>query len=353
MNMRRPSHADGVSPQFGEAERAPSGGRNLQAAEVSAGGPTAPLRQAHDGRLRVLGGACLLLALLIKPIQDRVEARLGQQSIVTDQLYFGSPLAVKKMALGYEGLLADLYWMRTIQYYGRREEAARRPVRYKNLGTLLDITTTLDPDLLDAYRSGSSFLSEPDPMGAGQPHEAIKLLDKGISRHPLEWHLWFDKGFVYFWFLKDMNSAGEVWLAASRLPTAPPWMEGLAAMAFSKSGALETALALWQRQYHESSRADVRENARNHLLSIQVAENLWALEFFLNKCFERTGTFPQRLDGLVRAGLLKYVPSDPLGTPYQYDPKEGKVHLSLQSKVRYLEVPDSYREAYLRRLEER
>jgi len=309
---------------------------------------------AKDGaRALVLPGTCLVLALLIKPVQDRVEAWLGQQSIVTDQLYFGSPLAVKKIALGYECLLADVYWMRTIQYYGRREEAAKRPVRYKNLGTLLDITTTLDPDLLDAYRAGSSFLAEADPIGAGQPLEAIRLLDKGISRHPLEWRLWFDKGFVYFWFLKDFKSAGEAWLAASRLSTAPAWMEGLAAMGLSRSGAVETAKTLWQHQYQESTRADVRENARNHLLSIQVAEDQWTLEFFLNKYREHAGNFPQRLDDLVRAGFLRYIPQDPLGTPYQYDPKEGKVRLGFQTRVRRLEVPEAYRQAYLERLARR
>src|SRR3974377_2183287 len=129
--------------------------------------------------------------------------RLGQQSMFSYELYFGSPAAVKKIALGYDGLVADVYWMGTIQYYGRREEAARRQVRYKNLGRLLDITTTLDPDLLDAYHAGSCFLAEADPVGAGQPYEAIKLLDKGISRHPQEWQLFFDRGFVHFWFTKD------------------------------------------------------------------------------------------------------------------------------------------------------
>jgi len=306
---------------------------------------------ANNGaRARALLGTCVVLALLIKPVQDRVEARLGQQSIVADQLYFGSPAAVKKMSLGYECLLADVYWMRTIQYYGRRGEAAKRPVRYKNLGTLLDITTTLDPDLLDAYRAGSSFLAEADPIGAGQPREAIKLLDKGISRHPLQWRLWFDKGFVYFWFLKDFKSAGEAWLAASRLSTAPPWMEGLAAMGLSRSGAVQTAKTLWQHQYHESNRADVKENARNHLLSIQVVEDLSTLEFFLNKYRERTGSFPQRLDDLVRAGFLRYIPRDPLGTPYQYDPKIGEIRLDPQTKVRRLDVPEAYREAYLERI---
>ncbi len=298
----------------------------------------------------LLLAACAAAALLVKPVQGRIEARLGQQSVVTDQLYFGSAAAVKKMALGYEGLIADVYWMRTIQYYGRREEAARRPVRYKNLGTLLDITTTLDPDLLDAYRAGSNFLSEADPVGAGQPEEGIKLLDRGISLHPEEWRLRFDKGFVYFWFLKDFKAAGNVWAEAGRLATAPPWMASLAAMALSRGGAVDTARALWERQYQESSRADIKENARNHLLSLQVAENIWALEYFLAKYRENTGSFPRRLDDMVAAGLLKYVPRDPLGTPYDYNPRTGTVRLSPQTVVRYLSVPEAYRQAYLERL---
>lgn len=308
-------------------------------------------KPANDGaRAWALLGTCVVLALLIKPIQDRVGARLGQQSIVTDQLYFGSPAAVKKMALGYECMLADVYWMRAIQYYGRRDEAAKRPVRYKNLGTLLDIVTTLDPGMLDAYRAGSSFLAEPDPVGVGQPREAIKLLDKGISHHPLEWRLWFDKGFVYFWFLTDFKSAGEAWLAGSRLSRAPPWMEGLAAMGLSRSGAVETAKTLWQHQYQESNRADVKENARNHLLNIRIAEDLWTMEFLLNKYRERVGDFPQRLDDLVRAGFLRYIPQDPLGTPYLYEPKIGRIRLDPQTKIRRLDVAESYRQAYLERL---
>ncbi len=289
-------------------------------------------------------GVCLICAILIKPMQDHLELRRGESPPDPDILFFNSPAAIKKMALGYDNLLADFYWMRAIQYYGRREEAEKRPIRYKNLSTFLDITTTLDPDILDAYRAGSSFLSEPDPVGAGQPEEGIKLLDKGIRFHPLEWRLLFDKGFIYFWHLKDFRSAGKIWLSASGLPQAPHWIEGLAAMALSKGGAIETARALWQRQYEESDRADVRKNAGNHLISLQVAEELWTLEFLVEAFQKRTGALPRSLEELVRSQPGRYSTVDPLGTPYQYNPKTGILSLSPQSKVRYLEVPASYKE---------
>ena len=200
------------------------------------------MKACRSGQARqawLLCGICMLCVLLIKPVQDRLESRSTIREPKPDLLYFSSPTAVKTIALGYDHLLADFYWMRTIQYYGRRDEADKRPVRYKNLPTLLDITTTLDPHLLDAYRVGSNFLAEPDPVGAGQPQEALKLLDKGIRANPGEWRLYYDKGFVYYWFLQDYKSSGETWMEASKLSSAPHWMAGLAAMSMSK------VLACW------------------------------------------------------------------------------------------------------------
>jgi tetratricopeptide (TPR) repeat protein len=290
-------------------------------------------------------GIFLFCAVLIKPVQDRLEARVGGPGQEPDLLYFSSPAVVKKMALGYDRLLADFYWMRVIQYYGRRDEADKRPVRYKNLSTLLDITTTLDPDLLDAYRAGCLFLSEADPLGAGQPGEALKLLDKGIRAHPQEWRLWYDKGSIDYLFLRDYRAAGEVWREASRLPEAPHWMEPLAAITLSQGGAIEVAKALWEKQYRESNRADVRENARNHLLSIQVARDIWSLETLLDKCRARTGSFPASLEALVGGENARHRIVDPLGTPYQYNAATGAVSLGPDSKIRYLPVPDSYRQS--------
>src|SRR6266545_3490196 len=272
--------------------------------------------------------ACAIGAALVKPVQDRLDERVGKSAKVLDLLYFGSPTVVKRLALGYDGLLADVYWMRAVQYYGRREEADRRPVRYGNLASLLDITTTLDPHLLNAYRFGGVFLGEPEPMGAGQPHEAARIIDKGIRALPLDWHLQFDKGFVYFWYVNDYRKAGEVWLEGSRVPGAPKWLEGLAAMGLSKSGAVETARLLWQRQYDEAERADVKQNARKYLLTLEIDEECWTLEFFVEKFHKRFGRRPAALQELVSSGLLKEIARDPSGAPYRYDPASGRVKIS-------------------------
>ena len=90
-------------------------------------------------------------------------------SLIRDTLYISSPSALKRMSLGYTGLLADIYWTRAVQYFGSHH--ARSAEEYNLLYPLLDITTTLDPKLIIAYRFGAIFLEEPPPAGSGSARQ--------------------------------------------------------------------------------------------------------------------------------------------------------------------------------------
>jgi tetratricopeptide (TPR) repeat protein len=291
----------------------------------------------------------LAAALATVPVLRGIEKSLGDSGPDPDLLYFSSPSAVKKMALGYDQLLSDIYWIRTVQYFGRKEEAQKRIIPYKNLATLLDITTTLDPGHFDAYHMGSIFLGEPN-LGAGQPEEALKLLEKGIRLNPDEWRLSFDKGFIHYLYLDDYRAAGQAWLEASRDPGAPEWMAPLAARAFSRGGSMELARALWQQQYEEAGSAELRENARNRLVSLQVAEDLWTLEYLIQSYRVEIGTYPPGLDALASRTSVKPPMLDPSGIPYDYDPQSGTVSLSSRSDLTRLEVPETYKEDFLNKL---
>jgi len=132
----------------------------------------------------------LLLAASITLVYqiDRVRADEPLQEV----LYLPSPTVVKRLSLGYSGLLADIYWTRVVQYFGAKHKAKAK--QYLILEPLLDMTTSLDPKLLPAYQFGSVFLAQKPPEGAGNPVAAAQLVEKGIRENPTAWRLYYDSG---------------------------------------------------------------------------------------------------------------------------------------------------------------
>jgi hypothetical protein len=140
-------------------------------------------------RGRKLTAVCsvLVIALFAGSVISRrkVEEIRGRQATLEDILYLPSGKTVKRLSLGYSSLLADVYWTRAVQYFGSRH--IRGSEHYELLEPLLEITTELDPNLIVAYETGSIFLSQRVPEGAGQPDKAAgsgptQLIGVFISR---------------------------------------------------------------------------------------------------------------------------------------------------------------------------
>ena len=126
------------------------------------------------GCLAISMAACLLLLRHIDEIRPR--------AAIEDALYINSPKLVKRASLGFDGVMACIYWTRTVQYFGHRH--FDRAHSYNELAPLLEITTALDPQLFPAYEFGASFLAPAPPNGAGEPDRAIQLMEYGIQHNP-------------------------------------------------------------------------------------------------------------------------------------------------------------------------
>jgi tetratricopeptide (TPR) repeat protein len=227
--------------------------------------------------------------------------------------------------------LADLYWLRTVQYYGRR--AFRPGARFEHLEALLDVVTTLDPHFLAAYRLGAIFLALPSPQGAGRPDRALALLDRGIAANPGEWRLLLEKGFVLLWDVRDYAEAADVFLQVSQHPRAPAWTRDLAAAVYARAGRREIARRMWRDRLEQGENEHVRENARYQLLCLQAEEEVERLHELVRAFRRERGRWPASWHELILVGALTHPPRDPLGYPYQLDPATGAVRLSTQSPL--------------------
>jgi tetratricopeptide (TPR) repeat protein len=275
-------------------------------------------------KVSLVAGACVVVSLAASAVTLHRIDQLRPQATIEEVLYLNSPKVLKRASLGYDGLLADIYWTRAVQYFGGRHH--NHALSYNLLYPLLEITTQLDPRLLVAYQFGASFLAPPPPGGAGQPERAIQLMEFGIQNNPNNWKLYYDLGFVYYMNLKDYKQAAAAFERGSKVPNAHPFLRLLAAQMAEHAGEFDTARMMWSATYQNTQDKLIRQNAVEHLRALQVEEDVTHLQQAVTRFGERTGRLPASIAELAAAESLPGIPVDPDGHPYKLSP-EGRIEV--------------------------
>lgn len=277
--------------------------------------------------LTIAAIALLMLAARLQAAHDRMFPAVEQ---VEEPIYISSPTALRRMTVGFSGLAADLYWIRSIQYYGgakrRLEQTARLGPEpppllvdtsdYQDLYQLLDITTSLDPRFDIAYRFGAIFLAEGYPAGPGRPDLAMALLRKGLRERADKWQYMEDIGFICYWYLHDYRCAADAFEKAADISGAPNWLRPLAATTLAQGGDRRTSRAMWLTIMQSAEVDWLRTQAEHRLLQFDALDQIDALQAVIEQFKQRTGEAPQGWLALIRRGVIRGIPRDPSGTPY-------------------------------------
>lgn len=300
---------------------------------------------------RVVPALILLVGLgLLYPMQQWIDGDSPPLTISEETLYLSSGKSLKKMSLGLEALAADLYWIRTVQYFGRKivdsgkplSSAASTDLRMDLLAPLLNIVVTLDPQHVPAYRFGAMFLPERDLPAA------IELAEKGIRENPNEWRLYQDLAYIYWQAGKASTGDEEAanfeksayWFEkGGDVPGSPWWMRDLGGLMKIKGGSREAARAVYTA-YLNSDDQNVRNQAIERLAQLRSLDELDAINALLARYKEQTGMCPADLRVLaprLRAMNLSIdndsMPVDPNGFAYTYDSGMCKAELAFESTV--------------------
>jgi hypothetical protein len=226
-------------------------------------------------------------------------------------LYVRSPEAMKRLALSYDALAADLYWIRAVQHYGGTKLSTDPNKAYDLLYPLLDLTTSLDPRFNVAYYYGAIFLAEPFPGGPGRPDLSIALLQKGLQAQPGKWEFAQEIGFIYYWWVQDYAEAAAWFRRASVLPNAPSWLTALAATTLAQGGSRASSRVLWEQIGRAAEDDWFRSEAQRRLLQLDAMDQI------------------DQLNAALRAGVLRGLPVDPTGVPYRL--QSGRVDVDPRS----------------------
>lgn len=275
----------------------------------------------------------LLLAPLIPLTEDAVDRRLGRFPSQEEVLYLWSGEHIKRLSTGFEDLMADIYWLRTVQYYGG-QRAFSTAKRYELLYPLIDITTTLDPRLEIAYRYGAMFLCEPWPNGKGDAEAGIRILEKGVKALPSSWRIRQDLGYFRYIFLKDAVGGAKVLLEAAKVPGAPLWLETLAVAILTRGADRETARMVWKRLAEQAEEGVLKENARYNLQRLDARDAIDALNGFVRRFTDNHGRPPLDVKELLsQEAIDRPLLADPTGVPFDYDPQKGRFWFARRSML--------------------
>jgi len=281
-------------------------------------------------RVALLLAALAVLLPGLWQLQVRIDARQSALEGPGGEVLLTSAKLVKAMSLEYAPLVADIYWTRAVQYYG--EMRLRGSSEFEQLWPLLDITTTLDPQLLVAYRFGSTFLSEPTGRGSGRPDLAVKLVERGIQANPGYWRLYEDLGFIYYFNMRNYAKAAAAFLKGSEQPHAGVWMRALAARVAERGESPEVSAFLWNEIYRSATNPLIRKNALVHLQLMRAEMDCEQLDKLAQEYAKKFARIPGNVHDLIAAGLLPAAPVDPDGYGYVLG-AGGRAHINPASPL--------------------
>jgi tetratricopeptide (TPR) repeat protein len=263
-----------------------------------------------------------------------------RSSAAEEKLYLDGR-TVRRLSLGFNGLVADWYWMRSLQYVGKKIIDAPGNVQLDRLGQLnlsllaplLDTATTLDPNFMEPYQYAAVVLADVDAQ------QAIRIMKKGIAANPSAWRLYQHLGYIY-WQQGDFHAASEAYAQGAAIPSAPVWMEAMKAQMAAKGGDRGTARQIYERMYQETDDFNVKETARRRLLQIQSFVERDEIGRVLGDYADRkkrcVSSWKDVSDALRRSGLPlddSGAPLDPTNVPYRLVKAGCEVDLDLRSEV--------------------
>jgi len=274
---------------------------------------TAAIDSRPPNRLLYIATAILLAASIgVQVVRDR-----GWQAYEPDNpvLWLRSGPLAERIALGYRNLVADVYWMRAVVYYGGERRGAIEHRNFDHLAPLLDLATTLDPRFKMAYRFGAIFLTEAYPNGPARPDLAIALLQRGIEANPTAWEYPHDVAFVYYWWIQDYGKAADWFSRAAALPGAPNWLRPLAATTLAIGGDRRSSRLLWTQILETADEDWIRKRAQHGLTQLDAMDQL------------------DEINKLMAQGKGERLIPDPTGVPYVLDPQTGLMTVSRSSAL--------------------
>jgi hypothetical protein len=235
-----------------------------------------------------------------------------------------SPDYARLWSLGFDAAVADYYWLRTIGIVGAEMGAVEQ--HGEVIADLIDVVTTVDPWVGHPYRFAAVWLTRDREM----IERGNRLLERGISYHPLDWRNRYHLGFNYFYYLDEQLRAADVLEGAVGLEGAPNYLAPLVARLRSKRGGLRVASAFLMQMVEATEDEFKKVEYLKALDEIQTEERARFLDDARTKYWRRNGRDIEQVTDLIAGPnpVLQRLPRAQLyldGFEWILDPETGQI----------------------------
>ena len=220
--------------------------------------------------------------------------------------------------LGLHSATAAFFWVGVIQRF-----ATLAGNRFNDLAAHIRIINDIDPKFSYPYAFAELILPSNN-----RADDAIDIGKQGLAVADPDWQIPYYLAVDYHMYIKDRKNAAIYMNIAARVPGAPSNVKYVAATYGNRQDLRSQTRAIWVSIYENTKDEVAAKQAETYIAHIDTLD-------FLEKAAalfkQRFGHYPKTLDELVTQKILKSIPQDPFGLPY--DTKgDGKVFSKFEAR---------------------
>lgn len=257
----------------------------------------------------------LVCSIIVSQQHSFTHQKTVFETLEDNPLFVPNGNRIQKLSFGFDNLVTDIVWLKTVQYIGGNAHSINYPLLYEYLDNLTD----LDPKFYIPYFIGQIILPEID-----QADKAVTISHKGLENLPDKWEIPYYLGYVYYYYLEDYEQGSAMYKKASILPGALTSAKRMAINLQSKANKHAVALEMWIEAYEIEKSLEMQDLIAKKILREQ---NFLELEKAVQNYYQKNRTYPQNLKVLVELGFIEEIPIDPLAEWQKYTINDGVIIL--------------------------
>lgn len=161
--------------------------------------------------------------------------------------------------MGFRALMADFEYINFLQYFGNPENKKNK---YKNLYSMFDSITNIDPHFIFTYKYGSAILA----FVLKRYDEAISLIEKGLKYNPTFWELRLYLGAIVYKEIDDKDKYIAFLEEALKFEDHPAMIERILGNIYEQYKPIEEVVLYWLKIYKNTKDKETRQHAYKKIM---------------------------------------------------------------------------------------